>query len=103
MTDLKATPCDCPEWRRLTEACADLMRERDEAQSDLDDALSDIEALRELLDTTQTAAELLAKDAVRYRWLRDNASGKGYLLNVWQGYELDDAIDAAIQEAQADA
>lgn len=70
MGDLKHTPCDCAEWRRLNEACADLLRERD--------------ALR--------------KDAERYRWLRDNASGKGYLLNVWQGYELDGAIDAATQE-----
>ena len=114
MTDLKATPCDCPEWRRLTEACADLMRERDEAQSDLDDALSDIEALRELLDTTQTAAELLAKDAVRYRWLRESSTDDvGCVeLRIWIGEEngdwqwptkpndVDDVIDAAMQEAQ---
>ena len=31
MTKLIATPCDCAEWKRLNEACADLMRERDQA------------------------------------------------------------------------
>ena len=100
MTDLKATPCDCAEWRRLNDACVDMMAER--------------EALRELLDTTQTAAELLAKDAVRYRWLRESSTDDvGCVeLRIWIGEEngdwqwptkpndVDDVIDAAMQEAQ---
>ena len=67
--------------------------------------MAERDALRELLDTTQTAAELLAKDAERYRWLRDqgfNTSSGFFSLSFYWPHDapFDKAIDAAMQETQ---
>ena len=71
---LISTQCDCAEWRRLNEACADLLLERD--------------ALR--------------KDAERYRFLRMCQPSKQLESEFWtvEGDDCDQLVDQEMEKCR---
>ena len=53
-----------------------------------------------LRDVIWKENEQLRADAERYRWLRDNQHGEGFLLQIWASHttDLDKLIDEAMKE-----
>ncbi len=87
------------EWI-LAEKVHKLNSENEQLKQLLDAAKDENQQLRE--ENKQWRKDIATwgtrKDAKRYNFLYDNPSKTGYLLQVWEGHELTEAIDAAMEQ-----